>query len=304
MTATATGAIATVIGGSGFLGSHVADQLSAAGYDVRVFDLVASPWLKQGQTMIVGDILDQGAVNNAVAGSSAVFNFAAIADLDEALDKPRTTVELNVLGTVNVLEACRIARVRRFVYASTVYVYSREGGFYRVSKQAAEHYVEEYERAYGLAFTILRYGSLYGPRADARNGLYRIVRDALANRRISYEGNAESIREYIHVIDAARSSVLALGDEFRNESVVLTGHQPMRVHDLLKMLAEILGMPDAVDFRDESYAGHYVRTPYAYLPRLGRRYTPPLHVDLGQGLLELIDEVRSATGRKQGAARQ
>ena len=72
----------------------------------------------------------------------------------------------------------------------------------------------------------------------------------------------------------------------------------------LKMLAEILGMPDAVDFRDESYAGHYVRTPYAYLPRLGRRYTPPLHVDLGQGLLELIDEVRSATGRKQGAARQ
>src|SRR6185503_3551233 len=251
MTATATGAIATVIGGSGFLGSHVADQLSAAGYDVRVFDLVASPWLKQGQTMIVGDILDQGAVNNAVAGSSAVFNFAAIADLDEALDKPRTTVELNVLGTVNVLEACRIARVRRFVYASTVYVYSREGGFYRVSKQAAEHYVEEYERAYGLAFTILRYGSLYGPRADARNGLYRIVRDALANRRISYEGNAESIREYIHVIDAARSSVLALGDEFRNESVVLTGHQPMRVHDLLKMLAEILGMPDAVDFRDE-----------------------------------------------------
>lgn len=304
MTATATGAIATVVGGSGFLGSHVADQLSAAGYDVRVFDLVPSPWLRRGQTMIVGDILDQSAINEAVAGASAVYNFAALADLDEALDQPRRTVELNVLGTVNVLEACRIAQVRRFVYASTVYVYSREGGFYRVSKQAAEHYVEEYERAYGLEFTILRYGSLYGPRADASNGLYRIVRDALANRRISYEGNAESIREYIHVTDAARSSVLALGDEFRNESVVLTGHQPMRVHDLLKMLAEILGMPDAVDFRDESYAGHYVRTPYAYLPRLGRRYTPPLHVDLGQGLLDLIDEVRSAAARGPGSQAQ
>jgi UDP-glucose 4-epimerase len=140
----------------------------------------------------------------------------------------------------------------------------------------------------------LRYGSLYGPRADASNGLYIIVREALERGVISYAGSRESIREYIHVVDAARASVMVLSDDFRNESVVLTGHQPMRVVDLLKMLAEIMGMQDAVEFRDESYAGHYVRTPYAYLPKLGRRYTPALHVDLGQGLLELIDEVRAA----------
>ena len=69
----------------------------------------------------------------------------------------------------------------------------------------------------------------------------------------------------------------------------------MRVLDLLKMLAEIMGLPDTVQFRDEEYAGHYVRTPYAYLPKLGRKYAPPLHIDLGQGLLQLIDEVRAAT---------
>ena len=192
-------------------------------------------------------------------------------------------------------------RCQRFVYASTVYVYSREGGFYRCSKQSAEHYVEEYQRTYGLDFTILRFGSLYGPRADASNGLY-IDRSpgARAKARSAMQGNPESIREYIHVEDAARASVLALGDEFRNESVVLTGHQPMRVLDLLKMLAEIMGMPDAVDFRDEEYAGHYVRTPYAYLPKLGRRYTAALHVDLGQGLLQLIDEVRAECVGKAG----
>jgi UDP-glucose 4-epimerase len=182
------------------------------------------------------------------------------------------------------------------VYASTVYVFSREGGFYRCSKQAAEHYVEEYQRAYGLDFTILRYGSLYGPRADESNGVYRIVRDALAQRRISYSGNADAIREYIHVEDAARASVVVLGEEFRNESVVLTGHQPMRVLDFLKMLAEIIGLPDTVDFRDEQYAGHYVRTPYAYLPKLGRKYAAPVHVDFGQGLLQLIDEVQRGLG--------
>jgi UDP-glucose 4-epimerase len=289
---------ACVIGGSGFLGSHVADQLSDADYTVRIYDRVESKWLRRGQEMIVGDILDLDSLKAAVAGSDVVYNFAAVADLNDALDKPLQTVQTNVLGTVNALEACRTSGVKRFVYASTVYVYSREGGFYRCSKQSAEHYVEEYQRTYGLDFTILRFGSLYGPRADASNGLYIIVRRALEEGTISYAGNPESIREYVHVEDAARASVLALGDDFRNESFVLTGHQPMRVLDLLKMLAEIMGMPGAVDFRDEEYAGHYVRTPYAYLPKLGRRYTAALHVDLGQGLLQLIDEVRAECVRQ------
>jgi UDP-glucose 4-epimerase len=282
-----------VVGGSGFLGSHVADRLSEAGATVRIYDRVPSPWLRADQQMIVGDIRDLEFLQRAVAGTEVVYNFAALADLNEALSRPIETLEVNVLGTANVLEACRRNSVGRFVYASTVYVYSREGGFYRCSKQAAEQYVEEYQRAFGLDFTILRYGSLYGPRADESNGLYRIVRDALERGSISYAGNPDSIREYIHVEDAARASVVALGEEFRNESVVLTGHEPMRVVDLLKMLAEILGVSDEVDFRDEEYAGHYVRTPYAYQPKLGRKYTPPLHVDLGQGLLQLIEEIRS-----------
>ena len=285
----------TVVGGSGFLGSHVADELSAGGHDVCLYDRVASPWARPDQRMVVGDVLDLAGLTAAVAGADVVYHFAAFADLNDALDKPLETVRVNVLGTAHVLEACRIHRVRRLVYASTVYVYSREGGFYRCSKQAAEHYVEEYQRVYGLDFTILRYGSLYGPRADATNGLYQIVRDALVRGSISYDGNPESVREYIHVQDAARASVVALGDDFRNQSVILTGPQPMRVMDLLKMLAEILGMSDQVTFKNEAYAGHYVRTPYAYQPKLGRKYVPTLHVDLGQGLLELIDDVRRAT---------
>jgi UDP-glucose 4-epimerase len=289
--------IATVVGGSGFLGSHVSDQLTNAGYSVRIYDRAASPWKSATQEMIVGDLFDTDKLGEAIAGAEAVYNFAAIADINMARDRPVETVRANVLGNVNVLEACRENDVRRFVYASTVYVYSKEGGFYRCSKQAAEHYVEEYERTYGLEFTILRYGSLYGPRADETNGLYRIVSDALATGTISYPGNLESIREYIHVEDAARASVAALGEEFRNESVVLTGNQPMRVLDLLKMLGEIMGIPDKVEFRDEPYVGHYVRTPYSYQPKLGRKYTLPLHIDLGQGLLQLIDDVRSARSR-------
>jgi UDP-glucose 4-epimerase len=298
--ATAEGSrTATVIGGSGFLGSHVADELCESGYQVRIYDRAPSPWLRPGQTMIVGDLSDRGALERAIAGAQVVYNFAALADLNEARTKPLETVQVNILGNIHVLEACRMHGVRRFAYASTVYVYSREGGFYRCSKQAAEQYVEEYQRIYGLDYTILRYGSLYGPRADAGNGLYRLVRDALASGRISYAGHAESIREYIHVQDAARASVAVLDEEFRNQSVVLTGNEPMRVLDLLKMLAEILGIPDAVDFRDENYPGHYVRTPYAYQPKLGRKYVPAVHIDLGQGLLQLIEDVRAAQSRTE-----
>jgi UDP-glucose 4-epimerase len=283
---------ALVIGGSGFLGSHVADELSAAGHRVRIYDRIASPWLSEGQEMVVGDVLDTASLAAAVSGSEIVYNFAALADLNQALDKPIDTVRINVLGNANVLEACRTNAVKRFVYASTVYVYSREGGFYRCSKQAAEHYVEEYRRAFGLDYTILRFGSLYGPRADESNGLYRIVKNAMDTGVLRYEGSPDALREYIHVEDAAKASVAALGEEFCNQSVVLTGQEPMRVLDLLEMLSEILGLSGAVEFVEGDQLGHYVRTPYAYQPKLGRKYVPPMHVDLGQGLLQLIQNVR------------
>jgi hypothetical protein len=85
-----------------------------------------------------------------------------------------------------------------------IYVYSRDGGFYQCSKQSAEHYVEEYQRRYGLDYTILRYGSLYGPRSDHRNGLWRIVKSALDAGGVSYQGSSEEIRDYIHVEDAGQ----------------------------------------------------------------------------------------------------
>ena len=105
-------------------------------------------------------------------------------------------------------------------------------------------------------------------------------------------GSKEKKISWIHVDDAARASIDALSDEFKNKSVVLTGQEPMRVIDMLKMLAEILGYStDSVKFIEDKYAGHYVRTPYAYQPKLGRKYIPPMHVDLGQGLLQVINEI-------------
>jgi UDP-glucose 4-epimerase len=285
--------IVLVIGGSGFLGSHVADALSITGYKVKILDRQASNWLRSDQEMIIGDISDQDLIYEHTKNCFAVYNFAAIADLNEAILNPVETARINVLGNVQVLEACRVNKVNRYIYASSVYVHSREGGFYRCSKQASENYVEEYQKSFGLDYTILRYGSLYGPRSDSHNGLWRIVNEALNIGIVKYEGNIESVREYIHVEDAARASVTALGEDFKNEHVVLTGHESLKVIDMLKMLSEILGIEKDVEFENLPYVGHYIKTPYAYQTKLGRKFIPPLHVDLGQGLLQLIEEIKN-----------
>jgi UDP-glucose 4-epimerase len=281
-----------VLGGSGFIGSHVADCLSDNGYQVTIFDHIYSTWLREDQEMIVGDILDVEALEQAIKGAKFVYNFAALADLNQALDNPVKTVKINILGNINALEACRIHNIERFIYASTVYVHSREGSFYRCSKQSSEYYIEEYQKAYGLDYTILRYGSLYGLRADNTNGIYRIIRDAIKTGKIQYKGDIQSMREYIHVDDASQASISILDESFKNESIILTGQEPMHVSDLLKMIAEILNLKnDSVEFIEEESSGHYVRTPYAYQPKLGRKYIPSVHVDLGQGLLQVITDL-------------
>lgn len=284
--------LACVFGGSGFLGSHVADHLKDAGFKVRIFDNKPSPWLQEEQEFILGDILDPDLVDSATKGADVVYNFAGLADLNVGLDKAIDTINLNILGNAHILEGCRKNAVKRFVYASTVYVHSLQGGFYRCSKQASENYVQEFQHRYGLNYTILRFGSLYGPRADRSNGLLRIVSKALETGVISYEGSSEAIREYIHVEDAARACITALKNEFCNESIVLTGQEPMRVLDMLKMLAEIMHIKGPVEFTESESTGHYVRTPYAFQSKLGRKYTPDLHVDMGQGLLQLIQELK------------
>ena len=140
------------------------------------------------------------------------------------------------------------------LFASTVYVQSREGGFYKCSKQAAENYIDEYAKQFGLKYTILRYGSLYGPRADHRNSLHRIIKEALDTGVVRYQGAPSSLREYIHVFDAAEASVAALENEFRID-VTLTGQEPMRVLDLMEMIAEIMGNGTSVEFTEEPHAG-------------------------------------------------
>jgi len=284
-----------VFGGSGFVGSHVADALTERGHDVTIVDARESPYRQSTQPMVIGDILDAALVERVVRDCDIVYHFAGMADMDECRTRPVETAHANVLGTTILLAACAAAKVKRFVYASTVYVYSQSGGFYRVSKQACEAYIEEFERQAGLKFTILRYGTLYGRRTDHRNSVHRFLAEALQRRRITYYGTGDEIREYIHVADAARCSVDVLSPEYENQHVVLTGHQSMRVKDLMLMIREIIGQPVEVDYVQDYPAGfpHYSVTPYSYQPKIARKLVSSYYLDLGQGLLDCLNDIEA-----------
>lgn len=280
-----------VFGGSGFVGSHVADVLTDAGHNVCIYDLKSSPYLKPSQTMITGDILDAREVNEAVQGCDIVYNFAGIADIDEASKRPLDSVRTNILGNSVILEAARQAGVKRFVFASTLYVYSKAGSFYRSTKQSCELLIENYKEIFGLDYTILRYGSLYGPRADEGNFIYRTIKQALGEGKIIREGDGEEIREYIHVYDAAQNSVDVLDPEFANQYVIISGSQQMKVKDLLLMIKEMLDNKVDIEYVPPAFNYHYEITPYIFAPKLAKRITGRTHLDLGQGILKSIQHI-------------
>ncbi len=289
-----------VFGGSGFIGSHVADALTEAGHDVLIYDTRASDYLGKDQKMFVGDILDVDAINDAVSGCEYVYNFAGIADLDGARTKPLGTVVQNIQGTVNILEAARSKGIKRFIQASTIYVYSEKGGFYRCSKQAAELYIEEFQRRYKFDYTILRYGTVYGPRSDERNSVHRYLSQALREKKISCAASGEEVREYIHVRDAAALSVAILEERHRNQHVIITGHHPMKFKDFLAMIREILGNTFDVQLEEVSASDmtHYNATPYSFIPRIGYKFTSNCYLDMGQGLLECVNDINAKMRQK------
>lgn len=282
---------AIVFGGSGFLGSHVADSLTQNGYEVTIYDIVKSTHLKEGQEMVAGDLLEIQKVQDVCQGASVVYNFAGLADIDEASEKPIDTIKNNILGNCYVLEALKVQEIKRYVFASTIYVYSQAGSFYKSSKLASELYIEDYNRKYGIPYTVLRYGSLYGPRSNENNPLYRLLMNALDTGVVSHYGTGEEVREYIHVEDAARCSVEILDEKFKNQNVLITGHHPVRSKELVTMIKEILGAKYSVEFRKEEPEAHYEITPYSFNPRIGRKYVSSYYLDMGQGLLQLMEEL-------------
>lgn len=280
-----------VTGASGFVGSHIADELSANNFDVVLFDRIKSNFQKPNQTFVQCDLLDRALLNNILQGIDYVYHYGGIADIDTANKIPAETLQTNIMGTVNLVEAALKNNVKRFMFASTVYVHSEMGGFYAASKKACESIIENYGKTFGLDYTILRYGSLYGSRTNEKNGCYRIVKGILENDTFKYNGTGEELREYINILDAAKISVQCIDEKYSGECLILTGSEKMRIKDLIEMVKEITQRDTKIEYTKEVNSLHYNITPYNYAPKLGKKIVNNPHIDMGQGILELVKEI-------------
>ncbi len=277
-----------VFGGSGFLGSYVVDALLEHGHNVVVFDRKPSLWHPE-IPYVAGDILDRAQVLKAVDGCDYVYNLAGAADVERSVEFPLDYLEANILGNAIILEAARQVGIKRFVYASSAYALSDRGAFYGTSKRCSEKVIELYKAHYGLDYTILRYGSVYGAHADRSNRIYRLLYQALTEGRVVFPGDGSEEREYIHAADAARLSVEILEPWGCNSTFILTGTERFSYRCLLKLINEILGDRLEIVFLGDDYKGHYAMTPYSFNPTLGKKLISNPCIDFGQGLLSCIE---------------
>jgi len=281
-----------VLGGSGFIGSHVCDELSKRGHKVTIFDKKKSRWLRNDQKMIIEDIFNYNALESTIRNNQIVYNFAALADLDSAVKEPLLSARTNILGTVQALSLCWKYKIKRFIHASSIYAGSNQGGFYSCSKRAADDYVHEFNKSYKLNYTILRFGSVYGSRADKSNGVRRIIDKAIWNKKVIYMGNKKTVREYINVLDAARASVDVLGKSYKNKCIILTGKKSLKMREFLKFLSETLNINSKIVFKNERDNKHYVKNLSSYQVHKVKKFKFNKTIDFKKGIYSLIQELK------------
>jgi len=259
-----------VIGGSGFIGSHVVDKLLEANHDVTVFDIMRPH--REDVRHIFLDLFDFHRVAIALAGNyEAIYLLAAVANVNDVFKNPLETALLNFQGTVNVLEAIR-RYGGRLIFASTVWVYmlgekvevtedtpllvQNVNHPYTASKVAAELYIQSYNKIYGLEFTILRYGIPYGPRGREGTVITNFIKRALRNEPLIIHGDGSQYRNFIYVEDLAEGNVAALQEIARNKIYNLEGMRPITIREVAETISRVFGgIP--VEFR-EARAGDFV----------------------------------------------
>ncbi len=300
MTRAVNGRPILVTGGAGFIGSNLADRLAGEGQDIIVFDALSRPgvernlqWLKDRHgariTSIIGDIRDEDEVARAAADAKAVFHLAAQVAVTTSLSDPREDFDINVRGTINLLDAVRVRRDPvPVIFASTNKVYgdladlpfttgerhepaaaiarrgideSRPLDFhtpYGCSKGAADQYVLDYARSFGVPTAVFRMSCIYGQRqmgTEDQGWVAHFLIRALEGKPVTLYGDGKQVRDILDVGDAVDAYVRALGRIDRVQGRAFNvGGGPDNAVSLLELVGEIEAITGrSVDLRFEDW---------------------------------------------------
>ncbi len=297
-----------ITGGAGFIGSHTADALLAAGHTVSILDNLHTGQrsnLPVGASFIEGDVTDAGIAHAAAAGCDAILHLAALVSVPQSLSQPVETFQINTVGTINMLEAARVNGVKRFMLASTCAVYGSSAGQkseaspmdplvpYASSKLMAEEAGRSYRSAFGLEFVAVRYFNVYGPRQRADSPYSGVIARwcdaAKAGKPCVVFGDGEQTRDFVNVRDVAQANLrmATLPIEQLQHGVYNVGiGQSVTLNTLLKSLGEVVG-PGALEVEYREARAGDIRESSGKAERLrGTGWTPS--VSLTEGLRELV----------------
>jgi UDP-glucose 4-epimerase len=252
-----------VTGGAGFIGSHVVDVMLEAGHQVSIVDNL---WKRGGGRMenvnprakfYAVDVRDAQLADVFEAERpEVVCHLAAQHSVSVSTESPTYDAEVNILGLINLLETCTRYDTRKVTFASSAATYGtveempvdedtpqRPESPYGITKMASEHYLRCWNKMYGLEYTALRYGNVYGPRQDPSGeaGVIAIFTHAILNGepvRIDWDG--EQQKDYVFVRDVARANLLALSQGNGEAYCIATG-KGTSVNELYKQLTDLAG---------------------------------------------------------------
>lgn len=283
-----------VTGGYGFIGSYVTQDLLSKGYEVFVADVIEDQII-EGSKFIKCDLLSINDICRVFENDfDSVIHLAGFSSLRESKNNPSLTIALNVLATTQLLEQSVQKGVQKFIYGSSAYASSSKGSFYGISKLASEKIIEEFHVKYNLHYNILRYGSVYSDMASDNNYIYNLIKNAIETGVINHSSDGKELREYIHASDVSRLTLEVLeNNSYANQSFILTGLEQYSRLQLFEMIKEISGIPINVKTVNKKNPDQYNLTPYNFQTSRARKLIANPQIDLGQGLLDIIRNLKS-----------
>lgn len=289
-----------VTGGSGFLGSHVADGLAAAGHDVTVFDQAPT----QRHRSVIGDLLDPESLRRVLQRADFVCHLGAIGDVYLAAEQPALAAAVNVTGTANLCEAALNVGVGRVVVASTweVYGVSRYQPLdeahpcepdhpYNITKLAGERIALSYGHLKKLPVLALRLGTAFGTRMRPNSVFSVFIRKALAGEPITIQGSGQQGRQFTHAHDVARGFEAALTRGRSGAAYNLVSDRMVSIRELATLVTTLapteitFGEPRPGDVPSALVSSELARTELGWAPRM----------DFETGVREIFDELSAAS---------
>ena len=277
-----------VTGASGFIGSHVSDFLTNKGFKVILFDKKLSKYKQKNQKMIIGDLNSLKDLNKATKNIHTIFHFAAKADLKEANDKPFDTVENNIMGTVRILKASLKNKVKKIIFASSIYARSEQGGIYSTSKLSSEMIIERLCQKFKLKFVILRFGTVYGERANKFNTVQNFINDAKRKHKIYRETKGNEIRSYIHASDVAKIAYQSTKKKYENGYYNVFGGKKIMVKKLLDIIKKKIPKLKIFYSKYDNKIYNYKVNPFTYKLRKGKNLKLKKYINVQDGVNKLI----------------